>query len=280
MGQAKIKRREGFAPDLIEEWEADDCINFAVALARLTGWLLHVDWWSRSPNYPENISDDQLEPLRVYVADNRDGIFDVRGVKTIADFYQGTIVKLAKRVATGTGGVLTRFYSEAELMTLPLRTRTDEVKVACAMEAIKANPAFLRLIPVRPSSSIPAYEAAQYTFGECAAFAEALQELTRLEPVALLARRFAPMYAGTKHSEDGFFHSVVLHPDGTAEDVWGRATLEDIAGRFGAIEFEISGEIHRKVVQNLHQSSGDLYKAAFENALKLIREYRLGHATT
>lgn len=230
MGQAKIKRREGFAPELIEEWEADGCVNFAVALARLTGWLLHVDWWSRSPNYPENISEDQLEPLRVYVADNRDGIFDVRGVKSIVDFNQSTIGKLARKVATGTGGVLTRFYSEAQLMTLPLRTRADEVKVALAMEAIKANPAFLGLIPAR-SSGIPAYEAAQYTFGKCTAFAEALQELTGLEPVALLARRFSPMYVGTRHSEDGFFHSAVLHPDGTAEDVWGRATLEDCSCR-------------------------------------------------
>jgi hypothetical protein len=238
-----------------------------------------VDWWSRSPIYPENISEEQLEPLRVYVADNRDGIFDVRGVKTIVDFNQGTLVKIAKKVATGTGGVLTRFYSEEQLMTLPLRTRADEVKVARAMEAIKANPAFLGLIPSRSSSSIPAYEAAQYTFGKCTAFAEAMQELTGLEPVALLARRFSPMYAGTKRSEDGFFHSVVLHPDGTAEDVWGRATLEDIAGRFGAIDFEISGEIHHKVVGNLRQSSGEIYEAALENARELIREYRLSTTT-
>ena len=48
MGQSKIKQREGFPPKLIEEWEADDCVNFAVALARLTGWLLHVDWIVKS----------------------------------------------------------------------------------------------------------------------------------------------------------------------------------------------------------------------------------------
>ncbi len=49
MGEAKIKQRAAFAPKLIEEWEAENCVNFAVALARLTGWLLHVDWWSTSP---------------------------------------------------------------------------------------------------------------------------------------------------------------------------------------------------------------------------------------
>jgi hypothetical protein len=46
MGQAKINRSENFPIQLIEEWEADDCVNFAVALARITGWLLHVDWWT------------------------------------------------------------------------------------------------------------------------------------------------------------------------------------------------------------------------------------------
>lgn len=39
MGQAKIKQRAAFAPQFVEEWESDDCVNFAVALARLTGWL-------------------------------------------------------------------------------------------------------------------------------------------------------------------------------------------------------------------------------------------------
>lgn len=35
MGQAKIKQRAAFAAHSIEEWEAEDCVNFAVALARL-----------------------------------------------------------------------------------------------------------------------------------------------------------------------------------------------------------------------------------------------------
>ena len=97
MGQAKIKQRENFSRVLIDEWEADDCVNFAVALARITGWLLHVDWWSTTAD--EDISEDGLKPLRVYVADNREGIFDARGVKTLVDFYSGTIIKLAKKNA-------------------------------------------------------------------------------------------------------------------------------------------------------------------------------------
>lgn len=96
MGQAKIKQRTAFAPQLIEEWEADDCVNFAVGLARLTGWLLHVDWWSTSTEHREDIPLDQLRPLRVYVADNHDQIFDVRGTRSIREFSEKILFKLIR----------------------------------------------------------------------------------------------------------------------------------------------------------------------------------------
>ena len=82
MGQAKIKQRVAFAPHLIAAWEAEGCVNFAFALARLTGWLLHVDWWTPSTDYTVDTPIEQMRPLRVYAADNHDLIFDVRGVKT------------------------------------------------------------------------------------------------------------------------------------------------------------------------------------------------------
>ncbi len=275
MGQAKIKQRESFAPNLIQEWEADDCVNFAVALARLTGWLLHVDWWSTSTTPNEHISIDDLKPLRVYVADNRDGIFDVRGVKTIFDFQHSTIVKLARKIAPDSGGVVTRFYTEAKLSTLPLRSLPDETKIASATESIKANSIYLNSIPARPQSRIPVHDAARYTFGRCVAFAEAMHELTGLQPVALLGKRFASQYEGTKRAENGFFHSVVLHPDEMGEDAWGRAPMEDIASRFGAIEFEISNAVHQQVVQNYRRTSSDIYEAELKTARELVSLYRL-----
>ncbi|MBK1888692.1 hypothetical protein Undi14_01500 [Undibacterium sp. 14-3-2] len=273
MGQAKIKRSENFPVQLIEEWEADDCVNFAVALARITGWLLHVDWWTTSPPGAE-ISIDQLKPLRVYVADNRDKIFDVRGVKTIYEFNQSTIIKIANKVGTGMGGILTRYYNEERLPSLPLRSQPDETKVAAAMEVIKENPAYLAAIPKRAMRCIPAYDAARYTFGRCSAFAEAMHELTGLPPVALLATKFSRQFAATKRAENGYFHSLVLHPDGTGEDAWGKASIEDIAGRFGAIEFQTSDKVHRQVIENMLRSSKDIYEEEFTRALGIIREYR------
>lgn len=273
MGQAKIKRSEGFASQLIEEWEADDCVNFAVALARTTGWLLHVDWWSTSPP-GEDISVDKLKPLRVYLADNRDRIFDVRGVKTIDEFNQGTIIKIAKRIGTGVGGVLTRYYDEATLSSLPLRSQPDEIKVARAIEVIKANSIYLASIPQRPKPCIPAYDAARYTFGRCAAFAEAMHELTGLQPVGLLATRFSPLFEGTRRAENGYFHSIVMHSDGMAEDAWGKASVDEIASRFGAIEFQTCTDVHRSTVENLRRASAKIYEYELKTALDIIRAHR------
>lgn len=278
MGQSKIKQREGFPPKLIEEWEADDCVNFAVALARLTGWLLHVDWIVKSLPPYDDVSDDKLSPLRVYVQDNREGIFDVRGVKTLVEFQESTIAKRAIRVLTAlriNGGVLTRFYSENKLSTLPLRSLPDESKIAQAMEAIKANPTYLEAIPPKPQSRIPVHDAARYTFGRCVAYAEAMHELTGLQPVAILGKKFSPLYSATERSSDGYVHSIVVHPDGMGEDAWGIAPIQDIAGRFGAVEFEISSDTHGEVVQNYHRTSSDIYEAELKVARQLIAQYRL-----
>jgi hypothetical protein len=274
MGQAKQRRRTAFAPDLIEQWEGDDCINFAVALARATGWILHVDWWSTSTEHDEDIPIERLSPLRVYVGDNSDRIFDVRGVRSLADFCQHVIVRVIQQRGGGNGCVYTRFYSESALSDLPLRSQPDEGEILRAMNAIQENINFLKDIPVRVQPYIPAHDAANYTFGNCAVFAEALRELTGLEPVAILAMKFSPMFERTKRSEDGYFHSVVLHPDGMAEDVWGKAPLDEIAGRFGVEEFTISSDEYRNVIARHNQSAPDHFAAAINDAKLLIRAHR------
>lgn len=280
MGQAKIKQRAAFASHLIDTWEADNCVNFAVALARLTGWLLHVDWWSTSTEHLEDIPLDRLTPLRVYVADNRDAIFDVRGNRSIVEFNERVIVNLARRIGSGSGGVYTRFYSEPELAALPLRHQPDETKIAAATLAIQANPHFLASIPARTPPCLPAYQAARFSYGRCAAFAEAMQELTGLRPVALLAIRFAPLFEGTRRGENGYFHSVVLHPDGKAEDSWGIAPLAEIASRFGVLEFKASSAEHRAVVAKIQASSAERYASALQDARVLIQAHRLGYGRT
>jgi hypothetical protein len=272
MGQAKLKQRLAFAPQLIAEWEAEDCVNFAVALARETRWLLHVDWWTPSTNPEQDVPIEKFKPLRVYVADNHDKIFDVRGVRSITDFNNRTIRELASRF--GTGGVRTRFYGEADLSSLPLRVRPEEAKVQLALTNIRANSHYLATIEVRSPTGIPAHLAAPFAYGRCAAFAQALHEETGLESVAMLAIRFASTYEGTSRGATGYIHSVVLHEDGMAEDCWGKASLTEIAGRFGATEFRTSGKEQQAVAETLRRNSPDLYAAALQEARDLIRAYR------
>jgi len=271
MGQAKLKRQSAFPPELIAEWEATDCVNFAVGLARLTGWLLEVDWWTTATKSTDKVPLDQLKPIRVHVADNCETIFDSRGIRSLVEYNQSI---LYRRLPSGLGSIDTRFYQESKLPTLPLRSQPNEVLVARALAAIQANPLFLAAIPRRTQPNLPAYDAAHFSLGRCAPFSEALHTVTGLPPVAILAVRFAPHFSATETSDNGYVHSVVLHPDGMGEDAWGKAPLRDIARRFGVEEFTINGDAHRAVVAALQQNSSIAYEIAVRDALELLKTYR------
>lgn len=273
MGQAKLNQRAGFSPQLVDEWERHDCVDFAVALSRVTGWLLHVDWWSTSTRRDEGISEEKMTPLRVYVADNSDLVFDARGVMSIFEFNKRITRRIIRENAFGNGGVHTRFYDEAKLASLPLRHQSEEKRVVFSIAEIRAHQRYLDTIPVRRPPLIPAHHAARFSYGSCAVFAEALYKQTGLQPTAILAVRFMPGFEGTRTSETGYFHSVVLHPDGMVEDSWGKAPLTDVARRFGVVEFRTSDDEHRAVVERIKRSSTDLYAARFNEAVSLIREF-------
>jgi hypothetical protein len=277
MGQAKLKQRGAFAHNLIEEWESRDCIDFAVALARCTGWLLHVDWWSASSQRPpEDSKESNFQPLRVYVADNADKVFDPRGVMSIFDFANRIVRRQVRERGFNSGGVLTRFYAEDRFGDLPLLYQPNEQRVSQAIAEIEKHPSYLAGIPSRNPSDIPAHHAARFSFGSCAVFAEAMREHARLQPTALLAMRLLPGWEGTQVSERGYFHSVALHSDGTGEDAWGKAPLSDIALRYGVAEFLTSEDEHRTVIQNFKQNTPDVYAMRYTEALSLIQEYTGG----
>lgn len=276
MGQAKEKNRDGFSPALIAEWEAEDCINFAVALARISGWVLHVDWLVKGQPPYDNLTNTDLLPIRVYVQDNRDGIFDVRGVKTPVEFSEKVIFKRLKAMLPSlnfNGGVLTRFYTEAQMFTLPLRSFPCESKINLAIAAIQKNVTFLDSIPVKPQLTISAYDAARYTFGNCGFYAEAMHELAGPLPVAILVKEFVQEFKGTETSENGYVHSIVVHPDGMGEDAWGKTSIEEIAARFGAKTFEISRVAHQQVMQKLFLSSPETYEKELSDARRLISQF-------
>ena len=272
MGESKIKKNAAFPEELVRSWEQELCVNFAIALARKTDWLLHVDWLSGSSGDDESLAN--MIPLRVYVADNGDEIFDVRGVFKMPSFVERTIRPLAvKARRPSTKGVRTRFYSEEKLRLLPLPFSPDEQKISDAIKSIENNPLFLKGIPERKSPRLPAYEAAKFTFGRCAAFAQALAEAKGLPTFGLIVVKFAPMCSSAQCSEGEYFHSVVMHQDGEVEDAWGKAPISEIASRFGVVEFITSAEEHDRVIRNWSANTPDLYQQAYVKAQELIARH-------
>ncbi|WP_217591119.1 hypothetical protein [Burkholderia sp. GbtcB21] len=273
MGQAKSKRSQGFAQQQIEEWESRDCVDFAVGLARVSGWLLHVDWWTTSQQSHEG-TEDGFKPIRVYVGDNKDLIFDPRGVMSLFDYRDRILVRqLRERGLSTSGGVLTRFYDEARFASLPVRYQPDEEKIRLAISEIETHPTFLAGISTRTPPHLPAYEAARFSFGLCTAYAEGLRDVNGLQPTGLLAVRFLPGFEGLNVSERGYFHSVALHPDGMGEDSWGKAPLSEIARRFGVSEYVTSEEEHHATIRSIKLESPDIYASKYSDAVSLIHEY-------
>ena len=151
MGAAKRKRSMAFSPTQIGEWKLDHCVNFAVALARLTGWLIHVDWLSDDPTPDDERPVAKMTPLRVYVGNDSEKVFDVYGIKTFYDFNQHTIRPLAieRKALDLTMRRRHRILWRRKLATLPLRSAPDDAKVLNAMAVIRSVPAYLTAIPER-----------------------------------------------------------------------------------------------------------------------------------
>ncbi|WP_138765819.1 hypothetical protein [Pedobacter xixiisoli] len=253
-----------FPETLLKSWELSDGVNFAIALSRITGWLLHVDWWCISENDPI----EQMKSLRVYVGVDNDTVYDFRGKKRAQAFAHYVITPIAQKRVTGKGIVLTRFYSEETLMTLPLRVKPSETEIAKAKEAIINNRNFLNKLPIRLNPEIPAHIAAQFNFGWCAVYAEAKREISNLPVFGIIAKKYIDAYS---NSSLGFCHSVVIHPDGDAEDSWGKQPLSNIIANFGIQEYELDEEVQKEVNSNLKRNSPEKYKEAYEMAMAYIK---------
>lgn len=258
-----------FSPSQIKAWEDGDCVNFAVALARLTGWLLHVDWGAHSLDRDLPVSE--MVSLRVYVGDNHDNIYDVRGKRKIKGFTETFIKPRVRQLGLMTSAINSRYYSEEKLWTLPLRVRPDEARIINSMEIIKNNTDFLQKIPQRIKPLIPAHLAADFTFGNCVVYAAALEDLTGLAATAISALEYNELFHGNKLD---FVHAFNLHPDGLAEDAWGVQPLHYIAERFGMVKYTLSESEFRRINEKVKLTSADVYEKWYAKAVELIKQYR------
>ncbi|CAC9974438.1 hypothetical protein [Flavobacterium panici] len=254
----------GFDKGLIVEWENNDGVNFAIALARITGWLLHVDWFGKTQDdLPEN-----MKSLRVYVGTDANLAIDFKGIHNLQEFYNNTITPIVIKRANGQGGVVTRYYSEDDLKSLPLRVKADENKIKIAEKAILNNLDFLESIPKRLNPKIPAHLAGKFSFGWCMVFAHAKQELEKLPAMSIIATKYTEEFSGTPL---GYCHTVNIHPDGEGEDVWGKQPLINILARYGVDKYSLSTEDHLKNTERLMKNSPEKYKYAYNLAVDMIR---------
>ena len=270
----------GTFPDaLITKWELVDCANFAIALARASGWMLQVDWLTDNPKKAngEPRPENEMTRLRVYVEDDQGTIYDARGIKSIREFNDSTIKRLVnsrKNPSLRNLGVTTRAYDEFGLRdVLPVDFVNDE-GINDASDAIKANTAFLGNIKERPSPAYPAYLAHRFSDGNCAIFAQALSEATGKTAVGLRIKEYLYDWGTSDRDIGDYFHSVVLNEDGTAEDAWGNQSLEVIAKRFGVRAWIIDEDYQDVVIENFKRNSPERFVKRLAEARDLIFEYR------
>lgn len=265
----KIKKSSQFPEDILQNWEASDGVNFAVALARITGWLLHVDWWSPTDN-AEIV--DNMKSLRVYVGNNSNYIYDIKGKQTIATFSNNIVRPIAQKRGANYGGIVTRYYSETKLFNLPLRVKPDEVRIQKAQELINSNSAFLEKIPKRQKPNVPAHIAAKFTFGYCNPFATALSDVRGYKAVAIIAKEYNKLF---ELSKLGYAHSFTLDKDDNAIDIWGEDSIENIIQRFGITKYDLDESEHYKVGQKLKSNSLEKYNEIYEESVSIINKYFL-----
>jgi hypothetical protein len=263
----KNKKNTQFPEYILRDWKNSDGVNFAIALARITNWILHVDWWTPTDN---NEEIENMKPLRVYVGNNSNQIYDLKGKQTISTFSNNIITPILKKRGYNYGGVVSRYYAESTLFNLPLRIRPSEEKIEEAKKFIYNNTEFLSKIPTRNNPLVPADIAAKFTFGKCNPFAEALSELKGFKATAIIAKKYNPIIANNK---PGYVHSFVLDQDNNAIDVWGKDTIENIAKRFEVSIFELSESEHIARNQLLKNDYPDKYEEIYNESVRIINEY-------
>jgi hypothetical protein len=219
--------------------EADLGLHHAVAFERITGWPVHGTYVGK-------------EPIRFHNEDGWMWSFDVRGIMTAVqhgDLVTQPIVMNRKwpRSAADVDGNLEIgciCLGEEGLAGAALNLR--QVELAHAEATIRANHAYLALVPARGEPRFPASALQRYAFGKCVVFAEALAAVRGLPAVTMLPTGIAD-WAHIR--PDQMQHGAVLHPDGELEDVWGKVPAARIAGRYGITQWHLSEDAHREMIR-------------------------------
>jgi len=215
-----------FPTDFISKCEQSLCVDWAVAFSRITAWPVHVVHVNK-------------KPIRAYAEDDGEWIFDINGMMRATDFSARIVEPLTKQVTWGEDdfaivqgqqALKVAFACCGEEGLDRYGLTIDDEAVSHCEATIRSNSAYLSLVPQRPKPWYPADQLSKYSWGGCAVFAEALGRVAGLPPATMLPLEHEREVIGV---EGEGFHTVVQHPDGRVEDVWGVNSPEHVAKRYG-----------------------------------------------
>jgi hypothetical protein len=255
-----------FSAEFISFCEAEGCLSFAIALSKITNW----------PILGLVLAKDDAVVHRLWCEDDAsEWCFDVRGIlgpsrwqTLIAHVLQ---TRLGPRARSDLA-VETKVFSERALRSgkSVLPGVWDDHAIERCAAIIRANVAYLAAMPRRPQPVMPTDMIGEYAFGNCSIYAEALSQHAGLPAVAI-----EPVVMLPGVEVDGLgFHSVVLHPDGEGEDIWGKQSLRRIARRYGMAEWRLNAETHRKIQDEVAAEDPTAFDTMMRAAETLIREHR------
>lgn len=229
-----------FDPAYQADVEADRGLHHAVAFERITGWPVHGTFVGK-------------EAVRFHNEDGWLWSFDVRGIMTAAQHSERVTQPLVmarswpRSAANAAGHLEIGCTCMGEEGVEAAGLSLDPTQLARSEATIRANRAYLALVPARPAPRFPASALQRYAFGQCVVFAEALARVRGLPAVTMLPATIAD-WAQIK--PDQMQHAAVQHPDGELEDVWGKVAPARIAGRYGITAWRLSTDAHRTMIED------------------------------
>jgi len=229
-----------FDPTYQSEVEGDRGLHHALAFERVTGWPTHGTYVGE-------------EAIRFHNEGPGQWTFDIRGIMSAAQHSQWVTQPIVMtRADWPHSAVNNSGYLEIGCTCMGAEgvaaagIATDSDRIARAEAIIRANKAYLALVPTRSLPHFPAAALRRYAFGRCVVFAEALSRIRRLPAVAMLPEALADW---ADVDPDQMQHAAILHPDGELEDVWGKFPPAVIAERYGFARWRLCEGTHREMIE-------------------------------
>lgn len=261
-----------FPADFIQECEAEGCVHFALAMARLTGWpVLAVEGTERLK--PDIEETETVQVRRLVCADDRLNLFDPTGIFPVDVLLRRRAESLRR---PSDAGLAVLPLSELEIRSprVMLPQLIKEPAVERHADVIRANRVYLQAVPQRPRPWLPADLIRRYAFGRCFAFAEALVRERGGVAVAMVAT--TPLRNDTRPLGGEYLHAVALLENGTALDAWGARAPRVIADRYNMGDFALSPERFEDEMRNARAVRGPDLEAEIAAAQDVVRRYWSG----